>query len=37
MACKILYQERMLAVWGGSARYSSIEEDNLGLSDYEAA
>jgi len=37
MACKILYQERMLVLWSGSSRYSSIEEDNLGLADYEAA
>ena len=36
MACKILYQERMLVLWSGSS-YSSVEEDNLGLSDYEAA
>lgn len=36
MACKILYQERMLCVWSGSS-YSSIEEDNLGLDFYEAA
>lgn len=36
MACKILYQERMLVLWSGSS-YSGVEEDNLGLSDYEAA
>ena len=36
MACKILYQERMLCIWSGSS-YSSIEEDNLGLDFYEAA
>ena len=36
MACKILYQERMLVLWSGSS-YSDVEEDNLGLSDYEAA
>ena len=35
MACKILYQERMLVLWSGSS-YSSVEEDNLGLSDYAA-
>jgi len=36
MACKILYQERMLCIWSGSS-YSSVEEDNLGLDFYEAA
>ena len=36
MACKILYQERMLVLWSGSS-YSSVEEDNLGLDVYEAA
>lgn len=36
MACKILYQERMLVLWSGSS-YSDVEEDNLGLADYEAA
>lgn len=35
-ACKILYQERMLAIWSGSS-YSSVESDNLGLDVYEAA
>ena len=34
-ACKILYPERMLVLWSGSS-YSSVEEDNLGLSDYAA-
>jgi N4-gp56 family major capsid protein len=36
MACKILYQERMLCIWSGSS-YSSVEDDNLGLDFYEAA
>ena len=36
MACKILYQERMLTIWSGSS-YSSVEEDNLGLEFYEAS
>ena len=36
MACKILYQERMLAVWSGSS-YSGVAEDNLGLDFYNAA
>lgn len=36
MACKILYQERMLTIWSGSS-YSDVEEDNLGLDFYEAA
>ena len=34
MACKILYQERMLTIWSGSS-YSSVEADNLGLDFYE--
>ena len=36
MACKILYQERMITIWSGSS-YSGIEEDNLGLEFYEPA
>ena len=36
MACKILYQERMITIWSGSS-YSSVEEDNLGLDFYEPA
>lgn len=36
MACKILYQERMLAIWSGSS-YSDVEEDNLGMDFYEPA
>ena len=36
MACKILYQERMITIWSGSS-YSGVEEDNLGLSFYNAA
>ena len=35
LACKILYQERMLAIWSGSS-YSGVAEDNLHLSDYAA-
>lgn len=35
MACKILYQERMLTIWSGSS-YSAVEEDNLGLDFYAA-
>ena len=36
MACKIMYQERMLCIWSGSS-YSSVEEDNLNLDAYEVA
>ena len=35
LACRILYQERMLCVWSGSS-YSSVESDNLGLDAYAA-
>lgn len=35
MACKILYQERMLVLWSGSS-YSDVEEDNMGLDEYAA-
>ena len=33
MACKILYQERMLCIWSGSS-YSSVETDNMYASNY---
>ena len=35
MACKILYQERMIAVWSGSS-YSSVEDENMGTDFYAA-
>ena len=35
MACKILYQERMIAVWSGSS-YSGVEDENMGTDFYAA-